>query len=118
MPRLDPSVVVHTSNLDKTVPPMWKPLQKKSPELWDEAAMKVGKLIKAGFVEEAKYPSWVSNIIMVRKANGSWCMCIDYTNLNRATPKDNYLLPRMETLVDRSVGKSFLSFLDAFSGYH
>ena len=65
LPGLDPSVVVHTLNLDKVVPPMRQPLRKKSPEQWNAVAIEVDKLVKACFVEEEKYPSCVSNIFMV-----------------------------------------------------
>ena len=63
-------------------------------------AIEVDKLLKAGFVKEAKYSSWVSSIIMVCKPNGSWRMYVDYTDLNKAILKDSFPLPRMETLVD------------------
>ena len=55
---------------------------------------------------------------MVRKNNGKWRMCVDFTNLNRACPKDSYLLPRIDTLVDLTARHELLSFMDAFSGYN
>ena len=55
---------------------------------------------------------------MVKKANGKWRMCIDFTDLNRACPKDSYSLPQIDTLVDSTVRHQFLSFMDAFSGYN
>ena len=55
---------------------------------------------------------------MVKKANGKWRMCIDFTNLNRAYPKDSYPLPRIDTLVDSTARHELLSFMDAFSGYN
>ena len=55
---------------------------------------------------------------MVKKANGKWRMCIDFTNLNRAYPKDSYPLPRIDTLVDSTARHEFLNFMDAFSGYN
>ena len=53
---------------------------------------------------------------MVRKANGKWRMCIDFTGLNKACPKDSYPLPRIDTLVDSTARNQLLSFMDAFSG--
>nr|XP_025612049.1 uncharacterized protein LOC112705434 [Arachis hypogaea] len=55
---------------------------------------------------------------MVRKSNGKWRMCIDFTDLNKACPKDAYPLPCIDTLVDNSCGYGTLSFMDAYSGYN
>jgi hypothetical protein len=55
---------------------------------------------------------------MVRKANGKWRMCIDFTDLNKACPKDHFPLPRIDQLVESTAGCELLSFLDAYSGYH
>ena len=55
---------------------------------------------------------------MVKKANGKWRMCVDFTDLNKACPKDNYSLPRIDTLVDLIVRHQLLSFMDAFSSYN
>ena len=53
----------------------------------------VGKLIDNGVVKEVAYPEWLSNVVMVTKANGKWCLCVDFTELNKACPKDSYQLP-------------------------
>ena len=55
---------------------------------------------------------------MVKKANGKWRMCVNFTNLNRACPKDSYHLPHIDQLVDSTVGHQLLSFMDAFSRYN
>ena len=55
---------------------------------------------------------------MVKKPNGKWRMCIDFTDLNRACPKDSYPLPRIDTLVDSTARHELLSFMDTFSGYN
>ena len=57
-------------------------------------------------------------MVMVKKANGKWRMCVDFTNLNKAYPKDSYPLPRIDQLVDSTVGHKLLSFMDAFLGYN
>jgi hypothetical protein len=59
----------------------------------------------------------VSNVVMVKKANDKWRMCTDYTDLNKACPKDPFPLPCIYKLVDNSAGYRYLSFLDAYSGY-
>ncbi|CAL8088578.1 unnamed protein product [Prunus armeniaca] len=55
---------------------------------------------------------------MVRKGNGGWRMCQDYTDLKKACPKDSFPLPRIDQLVDATAGHELLSFLDAYSGYN
>ena len=57
-------------------------------------------------------------MVMVKKANGKWRMCVDFTNLNKACPKDSYPLPRLGPLVDSTARNQLLSFMDTFSGYN
>ncbi|GKV04724.1 hypothetical protein SLEP1_g16838 [Rubroshorea leprosula] len=72
----------------------------------------------AGFIRRVEYFEWVSNPVLVKKLNGKWRMCIDFTNLNEACPKDPHPLPNVEKLVERAAGHEWMSFLDASSGYH
>ena len=72
----------------------------------------------AGFIREVYYPNWLANVVLVKKANGKWRMCVDFTDLNKACPKDNFPLPRIDQLVDSTAGHKLLTFMDAFSGYN
>ena len=81
-------------------------------------AEEVRKLLKASFIREVYYPDWLANVVMVKKANGKWQMYVDFTDFNRACPKDSYPLPRIDTLVDSTARHELLSFMDAFSGYN
>ena len=69
------------------------------------------------FIKEVYYPNWLANIVMVKKANGKWRMCVDFTDLNKECPKDSYPLLRVNVLVDFTAQHQLLSFMDAFSGY-
>ena len=89
-----------------------------NPERQLAAEQKVEKLLQAGFIREVYYPDWLANVVIVPKANGKWRMCVDFTDLNKACPKDSYPLPRIDKLVDETSGYELLSFMDAFSGYH
>ena len=55
---------------------------------------------------------------MVKKADGKWQMCVDFTDLNRVCPKDSYSLPLIDTLVDSTARHELLNFIDAFLGYN
>ena len=72
----------------------------------------------AKFIQEVYYLDWLANVMMVRKANGKWRMCVDFIDLNKACPKDSYSLPCIDQLVDSTMGHKLLSFMDAFSGYN
>ena len=76
------------------------------------------KLKQAGTIKEVFYPEWLANTVVVRKKNGKWRVCVDFTNLNRAYPKDPFPIPRIDQLVDATVGHPWMSFLDVFQGYH
>ncbi|KAK5835517.1 hypothetical protein PVK06_011208 [Gossypium arboreum] len=65
-----------------------------------------------------KYSEWAANIVLVLKKDGKVQMCVDYRDLNKASPKDNFPLPHIDTLVDNTVGYSLFSFMDGFSGYN
>ena len=82
------------------------------------ANTEVQKLLEAGFIRECQYPEWISNVFLVKKPNGTWRMCVDFTDLNKACPKDSYPLPKIENLVDATIGHALLSFMDVFSEYH
>ena len=79
---------------------------------------KVDKLLFANFIREVYYSEWLANVVMVKKSNGKWRMCVDFTDLNKACPKDIFPLPRIDQLVDSIAGHELLSFMDAFSGYN
>ena len=118
MPGIDPSVITHHLN----VYPSSKPVHQKKrvfASKWDNAIKEeVQKLTTTEFIREVYYLGWLANVVMVKKANGKWRMCIDFTDLNKACPNDSYPMPRIDQLVDSTVGHQLLSFMDAFSGYN
>ena len=92
--------------------------RKLGPERITTVRQETSKLLKADFIREVYYLDWLSNMVMVKKAIGKWRMCVDFTNLNKVCPKDSFLLPSIDRLVDASVGHHILSFMDAFSSYN
>ena len=61
------------------------------------------KLKQAGAIKEVFYPNWLANTVMVKKKNGKWRMCVDFTDLNKPCPKDPFPMPRIDQLVDATV---------------
>ena len=78
----------------------------------------VTKLKQVGAIKEVFYPQWLANIVVVKMKIGKRRMCVDFTDLNKACPKDPFPMPRIDQLVDVTVGHPRMSFLDAFQGYH
>ena len=118
MPRINPSIIVHRLNASSSFPPIHYKKQVFAQE-WDKAiAKEVRKLQEAEFIREVYYPNWLANLVMVKKANGKWRMCVDFTDLNKACPKNSYLLPRIDILVDSKARHQLLSFMDEFFGHN
>ena len=116
MPGIDPSVIVHRLNFNPDSSPVRQKKRVFAQERDKAVAEEVRKLLEAGFNRKVYYPDWLANMVMVRKNNGKWRMCVNFTDFNRECPKDSYPLPRIDTLVDSTARHEFLSFMDAFSG--
>ena len=78
----------------------------------------IKKMYEAGIIVPVRFSDWVSNLVAVRKKTGEIRLCIDFRNLNRASLKDNYPLPKMEHILQKVVGSKRISLLDGFSGYN
>ena len=76
------------------------------------------KLKQARAIKEIFYLQWLANTVVVKKKTGKWRVCVDFTDLNKACPKDPFPMPRRDQLVNATVGHPQMSFLDAFQGYH
>ena len=118
MPGINPSVIVHRLNVNSASSPIRQKKRVFAQERDKAIAEEVRKLLEVDFIREVYYPDWLANVVMVKKANGKWRMCVDFMDLNRACPKDSYPLPRIDTLVDSMDRHELLSFMDAFSGYN
>ena len=75
-------------------------------------------MLAAGFIKEVFHLEWLANPVLVKKKNGKWRMCVEYTSLNKSFPKNPFPLPRIDQIVDSLAGCETLSFVDAYSGYH
>lgn len=64
------------------------------------------------------YPDWLANPVLVKKFNAKWKVCVDFTDLNKAFPKDSFPFSRIDQLMDTTTGHALLSFMDVYSGYN
>jgi hypothetical protein len=118
MPGLDIDIVVHKIPLKPECKLVRQALRRMKPEVILKIKEEVEKQLKAGFLSTVTYLDWIANIVPVLKKDGKVRMCVDYRDLNRASPKDNFPLPHIDTLVDNTTINTVFSFMDGFSGYN
>uniref|UniRef100_A0A2N9IZQ4 RNase H type-1 domain-containing protein n=1 Tax=Fagus sylvatica TaxID=28930 RepID=A0A2N9IZQ4_FAGSY len=118
MPGINPSIISHKLYVDPSLRPVKQKRRVFAPERNNAIMEEVDKLLAANFIREVFYPDWLANVVMVKKNTGKWRMCVDFTDLNRACPKDSFPLPRIDQLVDSTAGHKLLTFMDAFSRYN
>ncbi|GJW36474.1 reverse transcriptase domain-containing protein [Tanacetum coccineum] len=108
----------HTLNENKKVTPVYQKKRRMAPKWVAVASKEVEELRKAGFLKETRYQTWVANTVMVKKTDRAWRMCVDFTDINKACPKDCYSLPEINWKVDSLSDFKLKCFLDAYKGYH
>ena len=118
MPGVPRELAEHTLNVDPKFKPVRQFLRRFNEERRKAIGEEVARLLAAGFIVEVFHPEWLANPVLVLKKNGTWRMCVDYTDLNKACPADPFALPRIDQIIDATAGCARLSFLDAYSGYH
>ena len=118
MGGVDLAVITHKLNVNPSFKPVKQKRRSFSPERQRAINEEVGKLLQRKAIREVDYPEWLANVVLVKKANGKWWLCIDFTDINRACPKDSFPLPRIDLIVDATADHELLSFIDAFSGYN
>ena len=118
VPGMDPEFIVHKLNVDPSFPPKKQKPKRSAKEHVEVVRSEVRRLREAGVIREAFFREWLASTVVVKKKNDKWRVCVDFTDLNRACPKDPFLMPKIDQLVDATYGHSRMSFLDAFQGYH
>ena len=108
----------HKLHVCKDAKPVKQPLRHFSEEKRRTIGEEIARLLAAGFIMKVFHPEWLANPVLVLKKHGTWHMCIDYTSLNKACPKDPFALPRIDQVIDSTAGCELLSFLDTYSGNH
>jgi hypothetical protein len=115
---VDRDIIEHALETDEKIEPKKQKLRKMSEEKVKAVEAEVQRLQDAKVITEVKYPVWLANTVPVKKKNGKWRMCVDFTDLNKACKKDNVPLEMVDKIVDDAANSEMLSLLDMFLGYH
>ena len=113
-PGVDPNFICHHLNVNPSVTPRKQPPRHLSKDHSNAVRDEVRRLKQAGAIKEMFYLEWLTNTVVVKKKNGKWRVCVDFTDLNKACPKDHFPLSQIDQLVDAIVSHPRMSFLDAF----
>ena len=103
-PGIDLDFIYHHLNVNPSIAPRKQPPRRLSKDHYEAVKDEVTKLKRARAIKEVFYPEWLANIVVVKKKNGKWKVCVDFIDLNKACPKDPFLLPRIDQLVDAMIG--------------
>ncbi|KAM2888911.1 hypothetical protein FF1_012570 [Malus domestica] len=127
MPGISPNIICHRLSIDPKTKPVKQKRRSYDTERYEEMKAEVEKLKGISFVREVNYPTWVANVVLVKKNPTKeslllqkvlWRMCVNYTNLNKGCPNDSFPLHLIDRLTDFTAGCELLSFMDAYSGYN
>jgi hypothetical protein len=87
-------------------------------EVLEEVKKEIEKMLEAGLIRPCRYAEWISSIVPIQKKDGWWQVCLDFRDLNRTTPKDEYPMPVAETLINAATSNKILSFMDGNVSYN
>ena len=118
VPKVDPEFIVHKLNVDPLYPLKNQKPRRLAKKHVDAIRQEVKRLKEAEVIKEIFFPEWLMNTVVVKKRNDKWRVCVDFTDLNRACPKDPFPMSKIDQLVDATYGHPRMSFLDSFQGYN
>ena len=119
MPGFPRKLAEHSLKVSRDAKPVKQGLRRLGTEKRKAVGKEMLRLNAAKFIRKVVHTDWLANPVLVPKKNTSeLCMCIDFTGLNKACPKDPFALPRIDQVIDSTAGSELLCFLDAYSGYH
>ena len=118
LPGLSRKLVEHQLPIKEGFQPFQQAPRRMAPDITLKINGEIERLVRAGFIRPARYVEWLSNIVLILKKNGKLRICIDFRNINMATPKDEYPMLVADLLVDGTSGYKVLSFMDGQSGYN
>ena len=124
LPGVPRELAEHSLHVRADARPVKQPIRRIGDEIRKVIRDEIARLLTYGFIMEVLHPDWLANPVLVEKKKDDpnvaivWRMCIDYTNLNKACPKDPFPLPQIDQVIDSTAGCELLSFVDAHSGFH
>jgi hypothetical protein len=118
IPGIDPKIVKHEITTYPNARLVWQKLRLVNPKKETTIKVEVEKLIKESFIYPVHLTQWVSNLMPVDKKQGTIHVCMDFSDLNKAFPKDNFPTPLIDQIVDECADWEAFSFMDGFSGYN
>ncbi|XXG41578.1 hypothetical protein AAC387_Pa01g2016 [Persea americana] len=114
MPGIDPAVICHKLNVNSNLKPVIQKARQTGVPQTEAVKEEVEKLLEAQAIKKVHYPQWLANTVVVKKKTGKWRVCVDFTDLNTACPKDSFPLTKIDQLIDATAGHDRMSFLDAY----
>ena len=118
MPGLSVDLVVHKLPVYPDCPPVQQKRRKFKPNVSEKIKEEIMKQLNAKVIQVIRYTTWLANVVPVPKRDGKIRVCVDYRDLNKASPKDNFPLPNIHILVDNCAKHEMQSFVDCYAGYH
>ncbi|XP_070048473.1 uncharacterized protein [Nicotiana tomentosiformis] len=118
MTGLSTSIVAHKLTTNPTCPPVKQKIRKFKPDMSLKIKEEVTKQIKAKVLRVVEYPTWLANIVLIPTKDGKIRVCVEYQDINKASPKDDFPLPNIHILIDNYAKQELKSFVDCFAGYH
>jgi hypothetical protein len=119
MPWVSKELNEHSLNVDPKATLNKQQLRRFARVKREAIKKELAKLLAVGFIKEVFHPEWLANLVLVKKKNNNeWRMCVDYTDLNKHCPKDPFGLPRIDQVIDSTANFLLLYLLDCYSGYH
>ncbi|XP_070049350.1 uncharacterized protein [Nicotiana tomentosiformis] len=118
MPGLSTDLVVHKLPIDPAFPPVKQRLRKFKTDMSVKIKENITKQLGARVIQVTQYPTWLANVVSISKKDGKTRVCVDYRDLNKASPKDNFPLPNIHILIDNCAKHEIGSFVDCCAGYH
>ncbi|XP_070056707.1 uncharacterized protein [Nicotiana tomentosiformis] len=118
MPTLSTDLVAHKLPTDPIFPPVKQKLRKFKTDMSVKIKEEITKQLEAKVIRVTQYPTWLANVVPEPKKDGKTRVCVDYRDLNKASPKDNFPLPNIHILIDNCAKHNIGSFMDCYEGYH
>ena len=118
MSGLDRSIIEHRLPIKPGYRPFKQAARRFNPNVLDDIKKETESLLEAKFIRPCQYAEWISSVVPVYKRNRKFRVCIDFKDLNKATPMDGYPMPIEDMLVDAAVGHKEISFMDSNAGYN